>query len=125
MINRHVSRWLDLPISTCVAEFLELPRNQGGLGITSLKSTAEKLRLGLRLSLKLSEHDDLKNIWSATQKHNFNLDSFSNKTDSKKSAYASLKSAQQQKNSKSFVKFENSRLIAKNNHGLLFQSVHQ
>ena len=96
MINRHVSRWLDLPISTCVAEFLELPRNQGGLGITSLKSTAEKLRLGLRLSLKLSAQDDLKNIWSATRKHNINLDSFSSKTDSKKTAYASLKSAQQQ-----------------------------
>ena len=99
MINRHVSRRLDLPISTCVAEFLELPRNQGGLGIgiTSLKSTAEKLRLGLRLSLKFSAHDDLQNIWSATRKHNINLDSFSNKTDSKKTAYASLKSAQQQK----------------------------
>ena len=54
---------------------------------------AEKIWLGLRLSLKLSAHGYLKNIWSATRRHNVNLVSFSNK----KSAYASLKSAQQQK----------------------------
>ena len=73
--------WLDLPISTCMAEFLELFRNQGGLGITSLKSTSEKLILGLRHSLKLCAQDDLKNIWSATRKHSINLDSLSYKTD--------------------------------------------
>ena len=97
LIHRHVARWLDTPISTCVAQFLELPRNQGGYGIPSLKSTAEKLRLGLRLSLKYSTNEDLRNIWFATQKHNISLDSFTNKTDSKTSAYASLKSVQQQK----------------------------
>ena len=26
LIHRHVARWLDSPISTCVAQFLELPR---------------------------------------------------------------------------------------------------
>ena len=45
LVHRHVAKWLDLPISSCIAQFIELPRNQGGYGIPSLKSTAEKLRL--------------------------------------------------------------------------------
>ena len=37
LISNAVRDWLELPISTCVSKMLSLPRNQGGLGIKSLK----------------------------------------------------------------------------------------
>ena len=74
LINSHISQWLDLPISTCISQFMELPKNEGGHGIPSLKSTAEKLRLGLRLSLKNNPNIELNKVWMSTHNHNKNLD---------------------------------------------------
>ena len=63
MIVNAVNDWIELPNGTCTAEFLQLPTNQGGYGIPSMKTTAQKLRLGLRYTLKHNENDDLRNIW--------------------------------------------------------------
>ena len=97
VINNHVSQWLDLPISTCISQFMELPKNEGGYGIPSLKSTAEKLRLGLRLSLKNNPNIELNNIWMSTHIHNKNLDTFLERKNTKPEVYSLLLTNQQEK----------------------------
>ena len=61
-----VNEWLELPNGTCTAEFLQLPMKQGGYGIPSMKTTAQRLRLSLRFRLKHNIDDDLRDIWLAT-----------------------------------------------------------
>jgi len=39
---RFIRDWLEMPISACVTEMLELPKSQGGLGIKTFKHLAEK-----------------------------------------------------------------------------------
>jgi len=55
-ICNAVRSWLELPISTCVAEVLALPLKKGGHGIRSLKTTAQILRLGQRIRLRSSRY---------------------------------------------------------------------
>ena len=90
-------QWLDLPISTCISQFMELPKNEGGHGIPSLKSTAEKLRLGLRLSLKNNPNIELNNIWMSTHIHNKNLDTILERKNTKPEVYSLLFTSQQEK----------------------------
>ena len=97
LINNHVSQWLDLPISTCISQFMEQPKNEGGHGIPSLKSTAEKLRLGLRLSLKNNPNIELNNIWMSTHIHNKNLDTILERKNTKPEVYSLLSTNQQEK----------------------------
>ena len=76
---------------------MELPKNEGGHGIPSLKSTAEKLRLGLRLSLKNNPNIELNNIWMSTHIHNKNLDTILERKNTKPEVYSLLLTNQQEK----------------------------
>ena len=77
-VNNSVRIWLELPISTCVAEILSLPLSKGGFGIPSLKSTAESLRLGQRFRLKTSQNAGMNDLWAETTLQNVVIDSFIN-----------------------------------------------
>ena len=66
IVVRHVRNWLQLPISSCVAELMTLPRNQGGYGIAFLRDTAERLRLGQSFRLKHSRKNDIRHLWVET-----------------------------------------------------------
>ena len=118
LINNHVSQWLDLPISTCISQFMELPKNEGGHGIPSLKSTAEKLRLVLRLSLKNNPNIELNNIWMSTHIHNKKLDTILERKNTKPEVYSLLLTNQQEKIGK------NTRILAKNDIYKFHQIVH-
>jgi hypothetical protein len=78
IVVRHARNWLQLPISSCVAELMALPRNQGGYGIASLRDTAERLRLGQRFRLKHSRNNDIQHLWAATSPSSVNLDAILN-----------------------------------------------
>src|SRR6218665_1319849 len=43
--TRHVRAWLDMPISSCINEFMVLPAEKCGLNMPSFKDTSEKLCL--------------------------------------------------------------------------------
>jgi zinc-binding in reverse transcriptase len=77
-ICASVRQWLDLPISTCVAEVMSLTPNKGGLGIKSIKATAESLRLGQRHRLKNSSHSEMSDLWAETSTKSVVLDSIVN-----------------------------------------------
>ena len=66
---------MEFPISTCVSEILSLPANHGGLGIPSLKETAEKLRLGQRFKLHSSSDKELRVLFETTSDQNVRTDS--------------------------------------------------
>ena len=66
---------MEFPISTCVSEILSLPANHGGLGIPSLKETAEKLRLGQRFKLHSSSDKELQVLFETTSDQNVRTDS--------------------------------------------------
>ena len=42
---RHIRDWLELPVSACVKETLQLPINRGGAGLTTFHHLAEKCNL--------------------------------------------------------------------------------
>ena len=73
-ISNAVRGWMELPISSCVSEILSLPNSQGGLGIPSLKETAEKLRVGQRFKLQSSEDDDMHVLFEMTSDRNRRID---------------------------------------------------
>ena len=77
---------------TCTAEFLQLPANQGGYGIPSMKMTAQKLRLGIHFMLKHNRDDELRNIGQATSMKNIPLDSLINEQQTKSAAMTLLES---------------------------------
>jgi hypothetical protein len=74
LATRTIRDWLELPISACVAEMVMLPRRQGGLGISSFKLLAEKMRLIKRRVLWLSKDDELKQIAHNTAAKNCKID---------------------------------------------------
>ena len=74
-ISNAVRDWMEFPISTCVSEILSLPANHGGLGIPSLKDTAEKLRLGQRFKLHSSSDKELQVLFETTSDQNVRTDS--------------------------------------------------
>ena len=94
IIVSAVKDWIELPNGSCTAEFLQLPTNQGGYGIPSMKTTAQKLRLGLRFILKHNDNNDLRNIWKQTSHNNIPLDSLLEQQPTKSSAMNALKSEQ-------------------------------
>ena len=55
-------------------EMLELSKDQGGFGIPSFKSTAEKLRQSMRWQLETNANADIRNLWKATSNKNIKLD---------------------------------------------------
>ena len=87
LILKSVATWLDLPISSCNEEILELAKRKGGYGIPLMKTLALQLRLSLRFSLKNSKDDDLVTIWNqTTQKKNAKIDSLIDQQKTKQSA---------------------------------------
>ena len=77
-IYNSVRTWLEFPVSTCVAEILALPTNQGGLGVQSLTSTAQLLRLGDSHTLRSSKNKNMNDLWEATTAHHVVIDSVIN-----------------------------------------------
>ena len=73
---KYVRDWLELPISACVAEFLILPKNQGGFGISSFKLLSDKMRLVKRHALWTSEKTELQLITSDTAQANCRIDEY-------------------------------------------------
>jgi len=65
---RFIRDWLEMPVSACVSEVLELPKSQGGLGIKTFKHLAEKMSLVRRYALKNSASDDVRQAWSDTSR---------------------------------------------------------
>ena len=61
-----------------MAEILALPTNQGGLGVQSLTSTAQLLRLGDRHTLRNSKNENMNELWEATTVHHVVIDSVIN-----------------------------------------------
>ena len=86
LILKSVSTWLDLPISSCNEEILELSKRKGGFGIPLLKTLTLQLRLSLRFSLKNSKDDDLTTIWNQTTNKNAKIDSLIDQQPTKQSA---------------------------------------
>ena len=59
----HIRTWLEQPVSACVTETLQLPRNRGGIGFRTFRHLAEKMRLVGRNTLRVSNHDVMREIW--------------------------------------------------------------
>ena len=100
LISNAVRDGLELPISTCVSEMLSLSRNQGGLGIKSLKEIAETLRLSQRVKQKLSKNEESQRIWESTSAKNINTDCIIAKSKDRSSALKILKEKHIQTNYK-------------------------
>ncbi|MFI5407014.1 MAG: hypothetical protein ACHQ1D_10950 [Nitrososphaerales archaeon] len=81
MDNRCVSAirsWIEAPISSCIKEWLIVPRNYCGLGIPSFQNRVELLRLGKRRALRDSKNENIRELWSDSVKSNINSDSLLN-----------------------------------------------
>src|SRR6202142_2165602 len=63
---RHMRVWLEMPVSACVGEISSLPKKMGGLGISAIKSLAQKLCLTKRHALRASASADGREIWTDT-----------------------------------------------------------
>ena len=57
LCTSHIRTWLELPVSACVTEALQLPANKGGCGLVTFKHLAEK-----RHTLRASHHCDMRQV---------------------------------------------------------------
>ena len=99
IIYKRIREWLELPISTCVEEMLELPKNKGGFGIQSLKHLTESLRMGQRFRLKWSRNSDMRTLWSETSHRAVCLDEVINAS---KDCTAALKTLSTKRTNEAF-----------------------
>ena len=90
-ISNAVRDWMELPISSCVSEILSLPTSRGGLGIPSLKETAEKLRLGQRFKLQSSMDDEMRVLFEMTSDQNRKIDDVIHSNSSRSKALQQMK----------------------------------
>ena len=90
-ISNAVRDWMELPISSCVSEILSLPKSQGGLGIPSLKETAEKLRVGQRFKLRSSKDDEMHVLFEMTSDRNRRIDDVIHANTSRRQALDQIK----------------------------------
>ena len=75
MTVRYVRRWVEAPISSCIAEWLIAPKSKCGLGIPSWKNRFEKLLLSKRSALKNSPNMNIRDLWTDTNDKNIVTDS--------------------------------------------------
>jgi hypothetical protein len=102
-ISNAVRDWMELPISSCVSEILSLPKSQGGLGIPSLKETAEKLRVGQRFKLQSSKDDEMHVLFEMTSDRNRRIDDVIHANSSRTQALQQIKEDHTQANFKHIV----------------------
>ena len=69
-ISNAVRDWIELFISFCVSEILSLPTTKGGLGISTLKESAAKLRLSQRCKLQSSQVEEMRTLFETTSDQN-------------------------------------------------------
>jgi len=94
---RHMRVWLEMPVSACVGEISSLPKKMGGLGISSIKSLAQKLCLTKRHALRASASADVREIWTDTASQHVVTDQLIVSHDSLTAATKALALDQQQK----------------------------
>jgi hypothetical protein len=75
LICNSVREWLNMPVSSCVAEVLHLPLKQGGLGISSLKDLNQTLQLKVRSYLKSNSNTSMRELWQLTSAKHIESDS--------------------------------------------------
>jgi hypothetical protein len=72
---RHIRRWLEAPISSCISEWLIMPSTKCGMGIPSFKNRFDRIVLSKRAALKNSKNENIKELWHETSYKNVNSDS--------------------------------------------------
>ena len=90
-ISNAVRDWMELPVSPCFSEILFLPANKGGLGIPSLRETAEKLRPGQRFKLQSSMNDEMRVLFEMTSDQNRKIDDIIHSNSSRSKALQQIK----------------------------------
>jgi hypothetical protein len=83
-----------MPVSACVRETLTLPRNLGGMGISTFKHLAEKMLLIKRHSLMSSTKEDIRQIWQESSAHHIPTDELLVTYSSRSAATNNLKVSQ-------------------------------
>ena len=71
---RHISKWLDMPISSCISEMSVLPKHMTGLDLPTLSMVYEKFSLSKRSSMKNSSDSNIYFIWQETKNKNNRVD---------------------------------------------------
>ena len=74
LCTRHMRVWLEMPISACVSEMVSLPKRMGGMGISSIKSLAQKMCLTKRHYLHASANEDVREIWANSSSQHIETD---------------------------------------------------
>ena len=94
---RHMRVWLEMPVSACVSEIASLPKRMGGMGISSIKSLAQKMCLTKRHYLHGSARADVREIWANSSAQHVETDQLIVSHDSLAAASKKLVSIQQKK----------------------------
>ena len=89
---RYIRDWLELPVSACVKETLQLPFNRGGAGLTTFHHLAEKMQLVKRHALRTSQNDDMRQVYTDSSSHHVMSDRLLVSSDSLADATKSLNS---------------------------------
>ena len=72
---RYIRRWIEVPVSFCIKEWLVSPSGICGMGIPSFLHHTEILRLGKRSNLKKSKIYNVRALSVDSSKSNINSDS--------------------------------------------------
>ena len=94
---RYMRAWLEMPVSACVGEVASLPKRMGGMGISSIKSLAQKMCLTKRHYLRGSANADVREIWAETSAQHVDTDQLIVSHDSLAAAVKALALDQQLK----------------------------
>ena len=71
---RHIRKWLDMPICSCISEMTVLPKHMTGLDLPTLSMVYEKFPLSKRSSMKSSSDSNIYFSWQETKNKNIRVD---------------------------------------------------
>ena len=97
--TKHIRDWLELPLSACVKESVNIRKKEGGLGVDTIQHLSQKMQLLKRNTLRQSTSEDIRGIWSSSSSapNNIATDDLLIHNKSAKNAVKVLKNNCQQK----------------------------
>ena len=113
IIIRHIRKWLETPISTCLKEMMSFPKYKGGLSLLTLVNISETEWLRKRNVLKCSKNPDLRALWLQTSAKHIESDALLLTHNSYGEAASMLKDNQISRSTRHFYSLQSQGLSAR------------
>ena len=113
MCTNSVRIWLDMPVSSCIAEFMALPKKKAGLGIPTLANVYSKQWLSKRYKMKTNDQEEIRHLWNVSSGKHVETDAILIESHDFKQASTKLKAKQQETITEHIDSLESQGIVAR------------